>query len=431
MMDYFKNNKGIVRAKMILVAVFTVLIVMGVSIGPAISQSTLVQYDFENVASGGGVEVTVPPSYRDTNLVENVLNFRVAPGSGVDLLTATDANGVVSWGSTNHMSFQQGVTNVGNTDPCQYHSFQFSLSALSLAVKITSISFETGHNEVGNTTRNGIIEYWRGGKLLGKDRFYSTSLTNLVLKPVDVAPTDLLLVSQPTVFKIRFNQRLWNEAYGTQFRIDNVELQGIPIERVQIFWPNGGEILRTGRGCVLNWGAPDEAVSFDLRYSIDNGATWKLIEKGWAGRSYNWTVPAVPGVRKSARFKIVGYSGTGVKIGGDLSDRPSTIEALRLDSPNGGGVYMSDDPLTIAWTTGDTLRPVDHVVLMYTLNGGTTWVKIGDPLLGNPGSYNWTLPNPPKVRRRCKVKVVLMDVDGRAIVSEVSDQFFTILPPAP
>jgi hypothetical protein len=102
-----------------------------------------------------------------------------------------------------------------------------------------------------------------------------------------------------------------------------------------------------------------------------------------------------------------------------------------MDSPNGGGTYISDQTLTIAWTTGATVREVDHVVLMYTLNGGTTWTKIGDALAGNPGSYDWILPGVTSTKAKCMVKVVLMDVDGRTIVSEVSDRYFTILPPAP
>jgi hypothetical protein len=430
-MDYFKNNKRMVGVKMVTVAVFTVFIVIGLSIVPAISQPTLVQYDFDNVASGGGVSVTVPPSYLDDVLV-GASNFRVAPGSGVSLLTSSDADGVVSYGATNHMSFRQGIGDSWNTDPCEYHSFQFSLTALSVPVKITSISFETGHNEVGNTTRDAIIEYWRGGKLLGSDRFNSTHVTGLVLKPVDAAPKDLVLESQPTVFKIRFNERIWGAPDTTQFRIDNVEVQGIPIERVQVSWPNGGEILRTGDSYNLTWGAPAEAVSFDLLYSINNGATWKTIEEGWNGtQPYTWTVPAVPGVRNNARLKVIGYDASSVKIGADTSDRPFTIEVIRLDSPNGVGIYMSNQTLTIGWTTGDTLRAIDHVILMYTLNGGTTWVKIGDPLLGNPGSYDWILPGVTSTKAKCMVKVVLKDVDERTIASEVSDQYFTILPPAP
>jgi hypothetical protein len=330
------------------------------------------------------------------------------------------------------MSFRQGIADSRNTDPCEYHSFQFYLTAMSVPVKITSISFETGHNEVGNTTRDATIEYWRGGKLLGSDRFYSTHVTGLVLKPVDFAPKDLVLESLPTVFKIRFNERIWGAPDTTQFRIDNVEVQGFPIERVQVSWPNGGEILRTGDSYNLTWGARVEAASFDLLYSIDNGATWITIEEGWNGTPpYSWTVPAVPGVRKNARLKVIGYDATSVKIGADTSDRPFTIEVIRMDSPNGGGTYISDQTLTIAWTTGATVREVDHVVLMYTLNGGTTWTKIGDALAGNPGSYDWILPGVTSTKAKCMVKVVLMDVDGRTIVSEVSDRYFTILPPAP
>jgi hypothetical protein len=114
-----------------------------------------VQYSFDNVASGGGVEVTVPPSYLDDVFV-GASDFRVAPESGVALLNDPARDGVVSIGVTNQMSFEQGI-GVGwnpNPDPCEYHSFQFKLTALSVPVKITSISFETGHNETGGPTRD-------------------------------------------------------------------------------------------------------------------------------------------------------------------------------------------------------------------------------------------------------------------------------------
>jgi hypothetical protein len=120
----------------------------------------------------------------------------------------------------------------------------------------------------------------------------------------------------------------------------------------------------------------------------------------------------------------MGFDAWGAKVGADTSDQPFTIETIRVDSPNGGGTYMPNQPSTIAWTTGATLRSVDHVVLMYTVDGGSMWTQIRLPdsaALGNPGRYDWRVPGVASAKKECKVKVVLIDDDddGRTIVSSL------------
>ena len=59
--------------------------------------------------------------------------------------------------------------------------------------------------------------------------------------------------------------------------------------------------------------------------------------------------------------------------------------------------------------------------------GQTTWKTIVTRS-GNPGSYNWKVPAVAGIKKRCRVKVVLLDSLGSIIGSDMSDKVFTIQP---
>jgi hypothetical protein len=135
-MDYSKSNKGILRGRIITLGLFTVLNLISVLIVPPICHPInqtplLVKYNFENVVPGGGVLVTIPPSDHGESLI-HVSNFRVAPGSGVALLSDADKDGVVASNGGNQMSFQQGIDTETYIYPWEYHSFEFSLQVATV-----------------------------------------------------------------------------------------------------------------------------------------------------------------------------------------------------------------------------------------------------------------------------------------------------------
>ena len=69
---------------------------------------------------------------------------------------------------------------------------------------------------------------------------------------------------------------------------------------------------------------------------------------------------------------------------------------------------------------------VAEVRIYYTKNGGTTWDLI-DVVPDNPGRYDdWTVPSVSRTRRKCKVKVVLIDERGQRLGVDTSDAFFVI-----
>jgi len=110
----------------------------------------------------------------------------------------------------------------------------------------------------------------------------------------------------------------------------------------------------------------------------------------------------------------VSLSGTGVIV--------------KLTSPNGGEVWKSGTIRTITWdTTSAPPKQVAKFRLRRTINGGTTWVTMVTHS-GNPGRYDWKVPAVLSIKKRCRVKVILLDSLGRIIASDVSDKVFTIQP---
>jgi uncharacterized delta-60 repeat protein len=217
------------------------------------------------------------------------------------------------------------------------------------------------------------------------------------------------------------------------------------IEVVTVLKPNGGEVFHAGEDATIEWRGCSDAVTFGLMVSLDNGLTWFFIDdettpgviegKGVNGTSFTTKVlPPDTGNKTSCLIKVIAYNGAGKQIGSDASDKPFTIEVVKLTSPNGGGTPLKQKDITnITWTAYETNELITTVKLFYTKDGGATWNSIPGPsgTTYPPGNYShsWTIPpvgTTPKTK--CKVKVVLKDAKGVIRGSDVSDSYFTISP---
>ena len=214
---------------------------------------------------------------------------------------------------------------------------------------------------------------------------------------------------------------VWSYYDGTDWEI----FLSSTFSDVTVLSPNGGEALETGTIYTIRWGAPEEAVSFELIYSIDNGLTWTALAREYSERSFSWWVPAQPKNKTKCLIKVNAFDAEGILIGTDTSDGLFTIEVVRLESPNGEDLLISGGTYIITWTTYITKSPVSKVKLYYTQNGGTTW-NIIKTLIGNPGSFSWSIPTVGKTKNNCKVKVELLDASGNKLGTDLSDSLFTI-----
>jgi len=191
--------------------------------------------------------------------------------------------------------------------------------------------------------------------------------------------------------------------------------------------PNGGNVIPSGSTYPIQWTSFPGAGGYKLKYSMNNGKKWKPIGSEIADTSHAWPVPIPPKNKTKCLVKVIGYDAAGQKVGADSSDWPFTIEVVKVTWPNGGETLTSGDIPTITWTTYETKKDVARVILKYTKNGGKKWKKI-ETLAENTGTYDWTVPDVPKTKTKCSVKVMLKDAKGNTVGSDTSDGYFTIEP---
>lgn len=201
-----------------------------------------------------------------------------------------------------------------------------------------------------------------------------------------------------------------------------------PLPNIIVNTPNGGEILPTGSNYLISWQSPNNAVKFNLFYSVNNGSSWFTIAKNITRKDYLWNVPAINNNTKKALIRVVGYNTSNSQVGIDKSDAPFTIEVMKVTYPNSSGLtFSSGTPWQITWITNLTKSPVANTVVQVSTNGGLTWKTLAT-LNGNPGTYSGTVPAVSSVSNKCLVRVILRNSNNVVIGSDVSDNFFTITP---
>ena len=90
---------------------------------------------------------------------------------------------------------------------------------------------------------------------------------------------------------------------------------------IQVFSPNGGEILASGSTCLIQWYADSRAEEFQLLYSVNKGRSWHPIATLTGSfRSYEWTVPEMAKRKTKCKVKVVLKDAEGVTLGSDVSD---------------------------------------------------------------------------------------------------------------
>ena len=122
--------------------------------------------------------------------------------------------------------------------------------------------------------------------------------------------------------KIRLSFRSsMDHSYPTDFLLDGVRL--MVTTQVNLLVPNGGESIPGGLPYDIRWSAPPEAVRFALKYSGDNGQTWKSLGKNFTGSSYSWPVPFSN--KTKCLIQVTAYDANGLVIGTDKSDAVFSI----------------------------------------------------------------------------------------------------------
>ncbi len=185
--------------------------------------------------------------------------------------------------------------------------------------------------------------------------------------------------------------------------------------------PNGGENWLVGSVHPITWASEGNIEKVTLKYSTDNGATWKVIEENTKNDGeHSWTVPDDPSITCLVRVED---ATDGAPF--DKSDQVFTIsipivESLKIYSPNGGEQWLVGSAQQITWTWNGTFT---QVKIEYSIDNGATWNLIDD-CASNDGSYDWTVPNTPS-------NFYLLKISDKSdgIPVDISDAVFSIILP--
>jgi FtsP/CotA-like multicopper oxidase with cupredoxin domain len=130
--------------------------------------------------------------------------------------------------------------------------------------------------------------------------------------------------------------------------------------------------------------------------------------------------PSAPG-RIAVFDRSMGLSNAGLATGGMYAFlRPAAV----VLQPNGGEVLTTGAAYPVRWTE---IQGAVNYRVWYSLDGGGTWVLIGDA--GPATSLDWNVPSVAVTKAASLVRVAAFDAVGRQLSIDSSDGRFTVVSP--
>jgi hypothetical protein len=204
------------------------------------------------------------------------------------------------------------------------------------------------------------------------------------------------------------------------------------VVQTTIIQPIGGEKIGSGSTFPVLINAPLGTGHFKLEVSMNNGSTWNLVAANVPSDGvttlYNWNVPVVNKEKPKALFRAQGFTDGNTPLSTDVSDATFSIDVVQLMTPTGNELLVSDNIHTIEWVTYQTKSTVNKVVLSMSKDGGTTWTKVASRRRDR-GRFNWIVPTMDTPTTNIKLRIELLDANGKLLGSSVTPAPFTILPP--
>jgi len=188
--------------------------------------------------------------------------------------------------------------------------------------------------------------------------------------------------------------------------------------------PKGGENFDPNEIVEIRWRilVEHEIENWDLYFSPDGGDTWEelAIDLPATQLSFTWTVPDI--VASNARIRIVMDNVL------DNYDNESTDFAigvyipLKLNYPMGNENFLYNTTEQISWQVNGSVS-FDSWKVLFSVDGGYSWMEITKDLPPTTLKYNWTVPNMSTTLARIKVEMniggtIYQDISGIFRISE-------------
>ncbi len=192
--------------------------------------------------------------------------------------------------------------------------------------------------------------------------------------------------------------------------------------------PNGGETWTAGTVKEITWTGNGEINNVTIKYSHDNGATWKTIVQTTPNNgSFDWTIPGTPS--DECLVQVSANDGDPDPVPSDVSDQvfsilPGSTGEFKVISPNGGETWEVGSTQPVTWNSSGS---ISSVMIEYSFDNGNSWSTIVSSV-SNTGTYNWPIPD--TVSAECLARVTANDGGGDPKPTDVSDEVFSIVHPS-
>lgn len=184
--------------------------------------------------------------------------------------------------------------------------------------------------------------------------------------------------------------RLVDEANPARFDRSDAPFAILASKLLAILDPAQGDEVVAGSTTNIVWQS-SRVDRVAIEYTTNGGGSWNTItsstQAGYG--SFPWRVPGTPAANVQIRVRELG--GDAFAVSGLFSIVPSKTQMVRVQSPNGGEVFIVGDTTRILWSTA--YAPV--LWISYSSDGGATWTRIRNTLPSELGFIPWAVPDVP------------------------------------
>jgi len=206
-----------------------------------------------------------------------------------------------------------------------------------------------------------------------------------------------------------------------------------PASAIAVTYPNGGEILTTGKTYTIKWATSNTPGTdlIEIRLSTDGRQTYSILADGtFADYNgvYNWATTGT-GSNK-ARIAVVNTT----QSVSDESDANFTIQyapTITVTAPNGSESYTIGQSYSITWTS-NSIPDTDNIEIRLSTDGGQSYSILADGTFGTySGKYSWTVSGSPTDNALIQVVSTTQNISDAsdAVFSMVSAASITVVTP--
>jgi hypothetical protein len=174
--------------------------------------------------------------------------------------------------------------------------------------------------------------------------------------------------------------------FGIFKQIESIELE----KNTELTYPTAGAELSPNRAYSIQWTEPTyNDVMIDLLLSVDNGATWEVVNSNpisIADREYYWVTPKVNSPNCKLKMREVETESIIDEMTNTFAILAAPVDIIKPCAACGN--LIAGTTTEIVWASDRE----DQIFFEFSVNGTTNWTKITDEMICNKTITSWVVP---------------------------------------